>query len=672
MKNENNNSGLISNLLNSINIVDVIQNYINVNKKGQNYWALCPFHGDKNPSLSISPSKHIFKCFVCNAKGNAINFVMLFKKCTFIEALKEIKTILNIDNQDLEKYINNSMNINKDELEIFDINKKAAFFYHRTLFNKESSHCLNYLKSRSIDEKIIDFYELGFTPKNSNRDYLLKLFEMSDKEKNGEPYLLLKAGLVSINEKENFVDFFFDRLIIPIKNEHGYIVGFSGRSLNKNDKVKYINTKTTDFFKKENILFNFFSFDKSSYEEIYVVEGYMDVFAFKRLGIDNVVAPMGTAFTISQINLIKQYPNIKRIILCFDNDTAGINATISSSEKLVKNNFDIFVVKPFDQKYKDIDELTRNLDKEKCLELINNQIGLIEYKIETLKKLNLSYKEKKIELKKIIEMLNKFAYQEIFFTEDKKLISEFFDIDIKELENLILVRKNKKLFNDSKNNYRDFQFNQFMNLFNKNDFKKENKIYVNKNNYLDSINSKFIKQESTLILNLIFNKQLSKLFLQYLNIYYHNRNNALTKVLKVIVDNIKKALSTEFSTEKIIKNVYESDKLTDNEKKYFLDLVKSVKKFNDFPKVQNGNFSKYKSIDEKIFYQGIYLLKSLKISQFNKAIKEIELQIEKNKLNKNNDLEHLRNLEKEMKLLEKQKEDFIETINNVKLMSNVS
>ncbi|MDE7075283.1 MAG: hypothetical protein K2O21_01440, partial [Malacoplasma sp.] len=210
MKNDYNNSNFISNFLNSINIVDVIQNYINVSKKGQNYWALCPFHADKNPSLSISPSKHIFKCFVCNTKGHAINFVMLFKKCPFVEALKEIKTILNIDDPNLEKYINNSSHVNQEELEIFEVNKKAAFFYHRTLFNKESEHCLNYLKSRNIDENLIDFYELGFTPKNPNRDYLLKLFEIANKEKSGEPYLLLKAGLVTLNDKENFIDFFYD------------------------------------------------------------------------------------------------------------------------------------------------------------------------------------------------------------------------------------------------------------------------------------------------------------------------------------------------------------------------------------------------------------------------------------------------------------------------------
>ncbi|MDE7112516.1 MAG: hypothetical protein K2N92_02860, partial [Malacoplasma sp.] len=108
MKNDYNNSSFISDFLNSISIVDVVQNYINVSKKGQNYWALCPFHADKNPSLSVSQTKHIFKCFVCNTKGNAINFVMLFKKCSFIDALKEIKTILNIDNPSLENYINNS------------------------------------------------------------------------------------------------------------------------------------------------------------------------------------------------------------------------------------------------------------------------------------------------------------------------------------------------------------------------------------------------------------------------------------------------------------------------------------------------------------------------------------------------------------------------------------
>lgn len=686
--NSNNNPSLISNLISVYSIVDVVKNYINVTKKGQNYWALCPFHGDKNPSLSISPNKNIFKCFVCDAKGNAISFVMLYKKISFLEAVKEIKTILNINNPDLDKYINSSSNVDKETLEIFDINKRASYFYFRTLFNKDSKECLDYLKDRNVTEDIIKFYEIGYTPKNFERNYIQKIFETFDKE-NYDPYKLLKAGLVSLNENNNFVDFFNNRLIIPIKDEHGNVAGFSGRTLNKNEKIKYINTKTTKVFKKDNILFNFFAFNKSDVEEIYIVEGYMDVFALRRLGIENAVASMGTSFTQNQINLIKKYPKIKRVILCLDNDFAGSEATISLAEKLIKSGFDIFLVKPYDNKFKDIDELSRSLSKEECLKIINNQVGFIEYLIANLKKLDLSYKEKKIELQNIIKIINDFAYKIEFITEDKKLISEFFEIELSELEKCIIDKSVPK--NNYNNNFN--RQNNFNNNYNKNNFNQTNKspssfkqtstfekfekeindftnYEAKKPNHvvkdgiaINKVHSTGLKvKEMDLIISLIYTKELASLYFEYLGfILFNNDNNTLSKLLKVMVYIVKKEYKkNDYNIETIKTKIMETDSLSQTETDYFVCLLKNWenKLKVAHPEYEYENSILPENLIKKIFIKGIYLLKDIKLDQINKVINQKIIQI-----TKSSDSDVVKEIEREIRILKITKQDFLEQIN---------
>lgn len=679
----NNNNNWISELVKKYNIVDVVQHYLQITKKGNDYKAICPFHADSNPSLSISPSKNVFKCFTCNIAGNALQFIMLYKKVPFGEAIKEFKTILNINDSNLDRYINSVSKINEEEQEIFNVNKIASFFYNNTLYEKENIKCLEYLKNRHIDDELIKFYEIGFAPKIP-RTYLLDLFESTKKNHNIDKYQLLKSGLASLTEKDEFIDFFHDRLLIPIKNEHGYIAGFSGRTINPNEKIKYINTKTTAVFQKENILFNLFAFDKTKYDEIFVVEGYMDVFAFKRLGIENVVASMGTAFTQNQINIIKKYKNIKRVILCLDNDNAGNEATISLFEKLVKNNFDVFLVKPYDKKFKDIDELSRSLSKEECLKIINNQVGFIEYQIEKFKELDLSYKDKKIKLSNIIEMLNDFAYDYKFFTEDKKMISNFFDIDVSEVESLVKEKRNN-YFNEKTNNSdnynksSNFSRDSFVSMksFIEKEIKEHefNKINFHNNGNLNILENQakeqLKQQEVNLILNIIFSKQLAAMYFEYLGfiLFNSNQEQMLYRVLKIIIDTVKKHINdNDYSWKLICSSIMNSDKLEDNQKAFFKSIIVKHLKLNDMPEINNSDSFLQKptmTLEQIMSSQGIELLKKIKIYHFSQII--LEKQMELNKYRLSNDSESIKRIEKETKIIEKTKNDFLEEINKIRL-----
>lgn len=661
--NNNSNNSLISNLLGSFNIVDVVKNYISVIKKGQNYWALCPFHGDKNPSLSISPNKNIFKCFTCNTKGNAVSFVMLFKKVTFIEAIKEIKTLLNINNPELNKFLNSNSKMDQEDFEIFETNKKAAFFFYRTLFNKESKECLDYLKSRGIDDEIIKFYEIGFAPKSFERNYLQNLFKTVDKD-DYDPYKLLKAGLTSLNDNDNFVDFFNNRLIIPIKDEHGNIGGFSGRTLNKNEKIKYINTKTTKVFKKDNLLFNFFAFNKSSVEEIYIVEGYMDVFALRRLGIENVVASMGTSFNQNQINLIKKFPKIKRIILCLDNDFPGSEATIALTEKLMKNGFDVFLVKPYNRKYKDVDELSRALPKDECLKIINNQIGFVEYLIDNIKNLDLNYKEKKIELQNIIRLINDFAYKSEFITDDKKLISNFFEIDLKELDEII-INKNRKRYNQ--NIYFDNNFQKTNKYQKEIDYflKKEKEFTITDKNikkvefskaYYEQLKFK----ESELIVSMIYSPKLANLYFNKLGFLFFNiDNNFISKILKMIIYVVKNNyLKSNYNYELVKKIIMGSEDLTEQEIRYFELLISRWENKIKITLPNNDEQILFtESTINKIFIQGVHLLRDIKLNMINRIINEKKILIPNETSS-----EAIQKIQKEIRVQEIAKEVFIDEI----------
>ncbi|AEW45395.1 DNA primase [Mycoplasma haemocanis str. Illinois] len=337
----------------SFSILKVIQNYIKTSQRGANYWSVCPFHQDKSPSLSISPEKNIFKCFSCGVSGDAVAFVMKIEKCNYVQSIYKISEILGLDPN---QYLTAKESSNN---KLFKINEVVALAYHKFLFNKVNKHHLEYLTNeRGLSKEIIQKYQLGYAPEE---DILKDVFR----------------SYLSANEKESFGDeeyeklgifnygrgtpdpFFKDRIIFPIFNRHGQIVGFSGRAI-KNVEPKYLNTKSNIIFNKKNCIYNIQNLQEGS--PVYLYEGFFDVLSSEKVGIKNGVAVMGASLDSSILDVIKNYS--KKIVCCFDNDNTGRNFTIKVFENLVLNGFSIYVLDLLDTKSKDIDEYLRKSESD--------------------------------------------------------------------------------------------------------------------------------------------------------------------------------------------------------------------------------------------------------------------------------------------------------------------
>ena len=306
----------------SVDIVDVIQEYIPIEQKGKNYFCICPFHDDHNPSLSISPDKQIYTCFVCGAHGNVFNFVKEYESISYYEAVKKLadRVGIHVDiNFAKEKKVNN---VNKDLYGIYDI---ASKFYQNNLLTKEGIDAIEYLKSRGFTDEIIKTFDVGL----STRTPLFKLL----KSKGYKDDIITSSGICSISNGTLY-DMYVIRIMFPLYDLEGKVVGFSGRIYKTKDDSKYVNSRESDIFKKSELLYNYhrakeFCRKKKS---VIIVEGFMDVIALYMVGIYNVVASMGTAITKEHAKLLKKLST--NVIMCFDGDDAGNKATLACAREL--------------------------------------------------------------------------------------------------------------------------------------------------------------------------------------------------------------------------------------------------------------------------------------------------------------------------------------------------
>lgn len=366
----------IKEIRNSVDIVDVISEYIPLTAKGKNFFGVCPFHADHSPSMSVSREKQIYTCFSCGASGNVITFLMNYENISFVEALKKLadKAGINVS------IGNKKQKINKNK-ELYDIYEMSQKIYQNNLNSEAGIKAKEYLKNRDITNEIIKEFGIGLSIKDSKliTNMLLKK-GFKDKE-------LINSGLVGNNEK-GLHDIYYNRIMFPLYDLSGNIVGYSGRIYDSIDTAKYVNTKETAIFKKGELLYNYHRAKEEARKtgKIIVMEGFMDVIAAYKVGIKNVVATMGTAVTENQANLIKRMA--KEVILCFDGDQAGAKATFSCSEELAKLNVVPKVVR-----------LEENLDPDEYikkygnnfLNKINNPISVMDFKLKYLKKdLNLT------------------------------------------------------------------------------------------------------------------------------------------------------------------------------------------------------------------------------------------------------------------------------------------
>ncbi len=343
----NNLSKLISIIEDKSNVSDIISDYISLEKKGNNHVGLCPFHSDSNPSMSVSDNKGIFKCFVCGAGGSAISFVQNYEGISFIEAVKRVADKLKID---WKEYISQrEIKIDPEVKRGWEINEEALNFFKYTLNNTVDNKVKDYIESRGINQEIIDKFDIGYSGEGLASFLLNKDFTEEE---------IIKYGLAKRREDTTLQDYFFNRLIFTIKNADGKVVGFSGRVLEDSNYAKYMNSPENPVFKKSNILYNL---DKAKIsanlkKKLIVVEGFMDVIALHKAGIDNAIATMGTAFTKEHNKILKSITS--NIVLAFDSDVAGINASITTAKTLIQDGFHVDHVNV--PNGKDFDELLKS------------------------------------------------------------------------------------------------------------------------------------------------------------------------------------------------------------------------------------------------------------------------------------------------------------------------
>lgn len=364
------NDNVLDEIRDRADIVDLIGEYVDLKRSGSNYMGLCPFHSEKTPSFSVSPSKSIFKCFGCGVGGDVITFVMKRENLSFPEAVEFLADKYNVR---LEVYKDENKEAREKRNRLYEINREAGLHF---LKNYEASQKTQlYLKNRMLSDKTIRSYGIGYS-KDSWTDLYDHLTKMGYREDE-----LLELNLISKSKNGNYIDRFRDRVMFPIINRNNRIIGFGARAFG-DAKPKYLNSRETPIFHKGSNVFNINIISReSTRERIILVEGYMDVISLYNSGINYSVASLGTSLTIDQANIIKKMA--RDIYICYDSDSAGINATSRA--------IDIFLqaaVKP------KIIELEGGLDPDDFIKKygiegfenkIKSAISYIEFKIKKLK-----------------------------------------------------------------------------------------------------------------------------------------------------------------------------------------------------------------------------------------------------------------------------------------------
>ena len=354
-------------------IISIVGSYIPLTQRGKNYFCVCPFHDDHSPSMSLSSDKQIYKCFSCGATGNVFSFVAEYENVSFIEA---VSIVANKCGMELSQttFNSNVSQVFKEEHEIMELSQKFFLNNLRTDAGKEAT---KYLNDRGINDDIIKEFGIGLSL--DSNDSLLTLLN----KKNYETEKLVDIGLVN-NVNGKYYDMFNRRITFPLWDKDGNIVGFSARIYRgEKDASKYMNSRESRIFKKGETLYNYHNAKDVAKREkrIIVVEGFMDAIRVSLSGIKNVVALQGTAMTSDQISLLKKLR--VKVILCLDNDNAGLMATVANGDELVKNGIETYVIRLSGEK--DPDEYIIANGGEAFLENVNNPLTFFEFKMNYFK-----------------------------------------------------------------------------------------------------------------------------------------------------------------------------------------------------------------------------------------------------------------------------------------------
>jgi len=362
----------IEEVLYRADILSVISSYVSLNKAGNLYKALCPFHNEKTPSFIVTPSKGIFHCFGCGTGGNAISFIMKIENLSFVESVKLLAERYNIElNLGSDKQ---SLKAAAEKKRLYELNKDAANLYYINL--KSSKTASEYIKKRGLTPKIIKQFGIGYAKNEWNN----LINNLSNKGYNKTDFL--KTGLcIKSSKNDNIYDKFRNRIMFPIQDISGRVIGFGGRAVDNATEPKYLNTSETEIFIKGRHLYNLNRAKFHCKDYLILVEGYMDVLSLASAGIDCAVASLGTAFTRTQASLIKQYTS--SAYLCYDSDRAGIAAALKNAQLLDDMGIDTKIIML--KGAKDPDEYIAKYGADMFLPLLKRAADIYIFKILLLK-----------------------------------------------------------------------------------------------------------------------------------------------------------------------------------------------------------------------------------------------------------------------------------------------
>ncbi len=431
----------IQELLNRVDVVEVVDRKVQLKKAGANFVACCPFHKEKTPSFSVSPSKQFYHCFGCGAHGSAISFLIEYDGMTFVEAVNELANTAGLK-------VPNEQNVGTKEVKnnqkLEQVMQSTNIFFQKQL--RQSNKAITYLKERGLTGQIAKEFAIGYAPEGwSNLEKNLTNYDTED---------LIKAGLIQKNEQGKFYDRFRDRIMFPIINEKGVVIGFGGRVINPEDTPKYYNSPETPLFQKSFELYGLINARKAIRTENYVlvVEGYMDVAALAQHDIRNVVATLGTATTQFHIKKLMRYT--QEIVFCFDGDQAGKEAAwraLNNALEALNDNLNLkFLFLPDNH---DPDSYVRENSKEAFTKMVDAALPFSEYLIKYLtEKNNLASQEKKVKfLNEVEPILKKINASKLKLLIRKK-IAALLDLDTADM-NQIFGHERASKGNVQKNNF---------------------------------------------------------------------------------------------------------------------------------------------------------------------------------------------------------------------------
>lgn len=596
---------IIEEIKSRCDIVDVISDYMQLKSSGSNYTGLCPFHSEKTGSFMVSKSKQIYKCFGCNAGGDVISFVMRYENVDFMDAVKILARRCGIT---LERNISEEEKKKIQEINKFrEIHTEAARFYFANLLGTKNPG-YEYLKKRGLSDKIIKKFGLGYSLNswNSLMNYLLaKGYDKTD---------LVKCGLVTHKTETNkYFDRFRNRVMFPIFNYNGKVIGFGGRVLD-DSLPKYLNSPETLVFNKRLNLYGLNISKKSIKDDtLILVEGYMDLISLYQNNIENIVATLGTALTIEQARLIRKFA--KNVIISYDSDQAGQNATLRAIDILLQADIKVKILNLKD--CKDPDDFIKKYGFEGYKKAMEDSDYYIKYKIDILKKkYNLNNDSQKMSfveeatfmLKKLKSPIEKDLYA--------KYLSDLTNISIESIRASVGIKVNSNYNKTNKRNTNVHKKIEQMSKIQDGYLKVEAKfiklLMENKNlreSVLQDINEQqFLFDETKEIFNYIIkNRELDKITIdkiKSLNISEEYVNN----IQNIQIEEIN--TYTLESTKNIIKQIKKN--IIDNEIKSMSYQIKELSSKLELLKKTNGNT---KEVDEKIMNLSLEILKKEKIKK---------------------------------------------------------